>query len=231
MFVRFRETKRKLQLSIVETRRVGGKIQHEHVASLGSIAVPPSIADRVAFWTAVHQRLAKLSNRIDAETQGKLLGAIHARVPMVTPDEQRTLQLENAEADERFWSGLQDMHATTVADHKNLVATAQRMINEGEAEAEKAGKEAETAKQRIERIKNGENVTGGLGKPFTYEDYEAIVLANGFTKRDLRRAKLLADLGEEDFERLLRSIRPDELVNRVIEREARALLKRLEREG
>jgi hypothetical protein len=30
---------------------------------------------------------------------------------MVTLDEQRALQLRNAEADERFWTQLRDMHA------------------------------------------------------------------------------------------------------------------------
>jgi hypothetical protein len=31
---------------------------------------------------------------LDAETRGKVIGAVHARVPMVTPDEQRVLQLK-----------------------------------------------------------------------------------------------------------------------------------------
>jgi hypothetical protein len=37
MFVRFRETGRRLQCSLIETRRVDGKVRHEHIASLGSI--------------------------------------------------------------------------------------------------------------------------------------------------------------------------------------------------
>jgi hypothetical protein len=48
---------------------------HEHIASLGSIAMSPSIADRIAFWGRLHQRLAKLSNRVDANTHGKVLAA------------------------------------------------------------------------------------------------------------------------------------------------------------
>jgi hypothetical protein len=70
-------------------------------ASLGSIETPLSVTDRVAFWQRVHERLAKLSNRIDPATHGKIRGDIHSRIRMVTPDEQRGLQLENAEADER----------------------------------------------------------------------------------------------------------------------------------
>jgi hypothetical protein len=58
-----------------------------------------------------------------------------ARIPMVTADEQRALQLENAEADGRFWSSLHDMHAGTVEDRKGLAATVATKISEGEAAA------------------------------------------------------------------------------------------------
>jgi hypothetical protein len=78
MFARFRQSSRRLQVSLVETRRLDAKVRHEHVASLGSIGVPPSVADRVAFWSQLHQRLARLSNRVDADTQSKILGAVHA---------------------------------------------------------------------------------------------------------------------------------------------------------
>jgi len=36
-----------------------------------------------------------------SRTHGKVLGEVHARIPMVTADEQRALQMENAEADVR----------------------------------------------------------------------------------------------------------------------------------
>jgi hypothetical protein len=89
MFVHFRETPYGLAMSLVENRRENGKVRHEHVVSLGSIETPPSVAARIEFWRELHERLAKLSNRLDAETQGKVMGAVHARVPMVTPEEQR----------------------------------------------------------------------------------------------------------------------------------------------
>jgi hypothetical protein len=79
MFVRFRQTLSSLQVSLVETRRIDGKVRHEHVAGLGSIVEPMTVADRVAFWSALYQRLAKLSNRIDAEAHAKVLGSVHAR--------------------------------------------------------------------------------------------------------------------------------------------------------
>jgi hypothetical protein len=31
--------------------------------------------------------MAQLSGRLDAETRDKIIAAVHARVPMVTPDE------------------------------------------------------------------------------------------------------------------------------------------------
>jgi len=65
MFVHFRKTPYGLAMSLVENRRENGRICHEHVASLGPIETPPSVAARIEFWVAVH-----------------------ARVPMVTPEEQ-----------------------------------------------------------------------------------------------------------------------------------------------
>jgi hypothetical protein len=58
----FREAGRRLQVSLVETRRHGGKVRHEHVAMLGSVALPAAVADRLAFWEGLHQRLSRLSN-------------------------------------------------------------------------------------------------------------------------------------------------------------------------
>jgi len=88
MFVHFRETPYGLAMSLVEDRRENGRICHEHVASLGSIETPPSVAARIEFWRGLHERLAQLSNRLDADTRGKVMVAVHARVPMVTPEEQ-----------------------------------------------------------------------------------------------------------------------------------------------
>jgi hypothetical protein len=89
MLVHFRETPYGLAMSLVESRRENGKVRHEHLASLGSIETPPSVAARIEFWRRLHERLDQLSNRLDAETRGKVMDAVHARVPMVTPDEQR----------------------------------------------------------------------------------------------------------------------------------------------
>jgi hypothetical protein len=136
MFVRFRQARR-LQVSLIETRRIAGKVQHEHVTSLGAVDVPPTVADRVAFWQGLDERLSKLSNRIDTATQGKVLGQVHARIPMATIEELRGLQLENAEADERFWAGLRDMQAEQAEGNKQLAAKAERAAAKAGTEAEK----------------------------------------------------------------------------------------------
>ena len=91
MFVRFRQTAYGLQVSLIQTRREGGKVRHEHIAGLGEIIVPASTADRIDFWRSLHDRLSALSNRIGDE-QGKILGAVHERIPMPTPYEQRDVQ-------------------------------------------------------------------------------------------------------------------------------------------
>jgi hypothetical protein len=186
MFVRFRQNNSRLQVSLVETRRIAGKVRHEHVASFGGLEWPPSVEARIAFWQRLHERLAKLSNRVDAMAQAKILGDIHIRIPMVTLDEQRALQLRNAEADERFWSSVHDLNEEKVEGHKQLVATAERTIVEGQAEMAKAAEVRDTAKARRERLERGENVSGGLGRPLTREDIEHILRQKGFTASDFR---------------------------------------------
>jgi len=196
MFVRFRQTANRLQASLVETRRVDGKVRHEHVASLGSVPTPPSVADRIDFWRRLHDRLAKLANRVDAETHGKILGAVHDRVLMPTPEEQRALQLENAKADAKFWESVADMHAGTVTDHKALFGVADAKIAASEAERAKAAERHAYAKERLGRIERGEIVEGGIGKPMSLDDFEAILLKAGWTKQDIREAVQHAELSK-----------------------------------
>jgi uncharacterized protein (DUF885 family) len=143
-------------VSLVETRRVDGKVRHEHIAGLGSIPRTPSVADRMSFWSHLHERLAKLSNRIDAAAQAKILGAIHARVAMVTADEQHGLKLENAQADERLWSSLREINEGTIADHKQLIANAEATVARRRVAALDAETNAMQARDRVERLKRGE---------------------------------------------------------------------------
>jgi hypothetical protein len=200
MFVRFRETASRLQVILVETRRVDGKVRYEHMASLGTIILSPSVADRVAFWARLHERLAKLANRIDAAAQGKIMGNIHARVPMPTPDEQRTLQLENAKADAEQWSAFRDLNASQAADRERLVATVEAQIADDKAAVVEADDATRKAQRRIEAIERGEVVDGGLSKP---GDVVAFLKKDGWTEADLRHARLLGSMPLERFEEFI----------------------------
>jgi hypothetical protein len=94
MLVRFRQKDDRLQVRLVVTRRVAGRVRQERITNLGVITLPPSVADRLAFWHGLHERLAKLSHRVDTETRAEILTAIHARIPIVTAAEQTATSLE-----------------------------------------------------------------------------------------------------------------------------------------
>ncbi len=103
MFVRFRQQGARLQASLMQTRRASGTIRGEDIASLGSVDADVSVRERLAFWVKLPERLARLGNRVGAEEHAKTYAAPHARIPTVTPEEQRAIQEENAKDDERFW--------------------------------------------------------------------------------------------------------------------------------
>jgi hypothetical protein len=109
---------------------------------------------------------------------------------MVTADEQRALQLENAKADESFWTSLHDMAKGTAEGHRGLAASVQSALAADEAAMADAMKRRAEARERIERIKRGEDVAGGL-KPRTYDDW---LKALGWNASDARHAELLNEM-------------------------------------
>ena len=178
MHARFRKVKShlstRLQVIVEQSSRAAGKVRVEHIAGLGSVGDPATIAERVAFWGQLHQRLGALSNRIGADDQSKIIGAIHAKIPMVTPDEMRTLQRENAEADKKFWTGLHGMEAEQAEGHRDLATKSARIAADAEKRAAEAAGKAATAKDRLDKLAKGEEVSGGLGKPMTRERMEGV---------------------------------------------------------
>jgi hypothetical protein len=86
MFVRFRQVANRLQANLELTRREGGKVKAEHIATLGSVPVSPSIADRIAFWAKANERIGRLANRIGPDIDN-IIGALRTRVPVVTSEE------------------------------------------------------------------------------------------------------------------------------------------------
>jgi hypothetical protein len=195
MFVRFRSTARRLELALAETRRIDGKVKQEHVASLGSIPLPLTVAGRIAFWAQLHARLARLANRISSEDHSKILGAVHARVPIPTAAEQRELQLENAKKDTGFWETLHGMHTAAIEQRKVVIAGAEKL--NAENAAEKVGAEAhlEAARERIARIERGETVSG-FGKPMSRKDFVKAIGGPAVARRCERLAELYAIGGD-----------------------------------
>jgi hypothetical protein len=191
MFVRFRTTKTRLQLSLIATARVGGKVQHEHIASLGSISMPFTAHDRLDFWQDLHQRLQRLGNRVDGESLGKILTAVHARISMVTTDEQRELKLKSAEEAERFSRSLHDMHEEQVTSHKGIVTKAQKAIATGEADMALLSQNAAAAKSIADRLRKGEDVAIKIERPMTQAEF---LKAIGWTQADLRNSKVVQAL-------------------------------------
>jgi hypothetical protein len=191
MFARFRKTKTSLQVSLITTRRVPGKVLQEHVAALGSVADPASAYDRIKFWQALHLRLAGLRNRVDANTAGQVMTAIHSRIPMVTPDEQRELRLATAEEEARLAQSLLDMHVESVTGHKALIQRAQASVSQGEAAAADLAKDAGEAGERAKRLRSGEDAPGKISRPMTQGEF---MKAIGWTKADLRHARVLQEL-------------------------------------
>jgi hypothetical protein len=126
----------------------------------GSVPASPRVADRITLWRRVYETPAELSNRIDAETQGKIISAVHFRIPIVTPDEQRATRVRslprgpqkasrNDEVDERLTS---------------------------EAEVGKAAEHAEIGKEPIRQAERGKNVESGLARPKTVEEFRTILV-------------------------------------------------------
>jgi hypothetical protein len=185
--VRFRQIAAGLQCSLVETRRLDGKVRYEQVASLGSVPPSPSVGDRLAFWRRVYEQLAELADRIDAETQGQIISALHSRVPIVTPNEQRALRVrprphgaEKATRHQRAEERPQKEAPTpasggTAADSPlpfPLIPALPSAENDGVQPAE----HAELANEQITRVDPGKNVESGVGSPPTAEEFRTILV-------------------------------------------------------
>src|SRR5689334_14108025 len=119
MFVRFRQVRARLNVSLVEAVRVGAKVRQSHLASLGSVPVPQSPSDRPRFWIKLDHRLAALGNRIDEETRETIIAAIHARIPMPTREDAEAAKNAGREANAALFSILRDKHRALDDAHRH----------------------------------------------------------------------------------------------------------------
>jgi hypothetical protein len=201
MFVRFRQTARRLPVSLTATRWDAGKVRHEHVAGLGSVPLSPSPADCIAFWTKLHQRLEALGNRVDVAQRGAILTTIHARIPMPTMDDHQAVQLDRAKADARFWETLAEMHADDIKGLKTLLAMAQTKIAEREPLAADTAAKAQATKDRLALVEKGEAVAG-IPASMTRAD---LLRISGMTETQAQHCERVAGIAAagEDWWRLM----------------------------
>jgi hypothetical protein len=102
MFVRFRVVRHCLVVNLVASRRVGGKVVNEHIARLGSAALPEPIsaAERILFWQELRERwrdlINRLGNRVADDDRKKVLAAIHCRIPKPTEGEKQQARIAAA---------------------------------------------------------------------------------------------------------------------------------------
>jgi hypothetical protein len=64
----FPPASKRLQVSVVQNRRVAGKVHAEHIGALGSV---DTMRGRLAFWARLPQRLAALGNRVGHDEHAK----------------------------------------------------------------------------------------------------------------------------------------------------------------
>jgi hypothetical protein len=124
---------------------------------------------------------------------------------MPTFEERR--QIENAEEDERFWSELREAHEEQSAENQELAAGAGREAYRAKQEAEKAAAQAQTARERIARLKAGEDIAGGTGSTrLSQKEMIAIIGGPAAARRALRVSEiheagaseeLLEEMGKE----------------------------------
>ena len=76
----------------------------------------------------MHEALARLSNRIDAAQLTAIMGAIHARIPMLTADEVATMQEAEAAGEIEDWRGLKGWWEGEVKRAEERIAQAEEEI-------------------------------------------------------------------------------------------------------
>ena len=221
MFVRFQHQGARLHVRLLQTKRISGKVQSEYIGALGSVDAAVSVRERLAFWAKLPERLARLGNRVSSDEHAAIYAALHARLPMVTPDEQRAIQEENAKDDERFWDTMQEMNVSSAEGHKLLAACAEAKRKEHDRVAADAAEKREIARERLAKLARGESVAGGLGKKL---DFNKQLRAAGFTARWIKQAQLLAGLTSQEFQTLLQRADTAKAADRALDRELRRMI-------
>jgi hypothetical protein len=174
MFVRFRRVRHRLIVDLVDSHRVGRKVSGEHIARLGSVALPEpvSASERVRFWRELRKRFrdiaVRLANRVTAEDRRKALGLVHKRIPKPTAADEQAARIETARDDVRFWELVRDGSSTEADINKarrRLIAAAEKQIAKDRALAEMAERQIAEAQRRFMKLTRGERAAGDDDPP------------------------------------------------------------------
>lgn len=150
MFVRFRAVRHRLIVNLVASRRLDGKVVSEHIARLGSAALPEPISDgeRILFWRDLKERwrdlIDRLGNRVTADDRKKALAAIHARIPKPTEAEWQAARIEavrgilaRCEQDRAYFDGRLESEREMIAKLEADAAEDRAAIDLSEAASDK----------------------------------------------------------------------------------------------
>jgi hypothetical protein len=123
----------RLDVSLVETHRVNGKVRQRHVASLGSIAGDDLLA-RQTFWDGCEPKLARLSNRLGPDLD-RLRQVIAARIPPLDDADRQFLEIVAWVFLEEQWGNRAKSKARDSSHWNELAKQERREATEAEAMA------------------------------------------------------------------------------------------------
>jgi hypothetical protein len=123
--------RQRLDVSLVETRRIAGKVRQEHIASLGSI-VGDTAQARQSFWVECEARLARLTNRIGPDLD-RLRQTIAARIPPLTEADRVAIDAEAWNRLEAMWDDYAKAKARESSKWNEQAKADRREATEAEA--------------------------------------------------------------------------------------------------
>jgi hypothetical protein len=174
VFVRFRSVRHRLVVDLVETRRETGKVRNEHIARLGSVALPEPITERerIRFWRELKERFrdlaSRLANRVGPDDRRKALAAIHARIAKPTEADEQAGRIETARDDVRFWEKVRDdssAEAEINQTRRRMIETVEEQLAEQGVLKAMAEQQITAAQMRFVSLTRGERVAGDDDAP------------------------------------------------------------------
>jgi len=160
MFPRFRRTGNRIAVSIVASVRRGEWVQQEHLWSLGTLSLEPSLAERHAFWT----RAAQVLGHYTKAERASVVTVLAARVPPPDAEEMAAEEARIAREQAQRVVEAQAQRLTQEAQrweeaarqHRAVVAGLQQQIAEQERAAAEAEVKAQAVRGQLAQLKGTE---------------------------------------------------------------------------